>query len=202
MPLTTLKEDLLAEFRDERIMISDQIALLDPIATSLRRPAARRLFSSTTLVISEVFCYLLGAGGIAGLVLLNRIYSFSQVYQLVYAGSTARTGVVPNVAYLTGAVYGSLVVGTALAVILGIAAGKIRRKNAILCLAGKDIQTIVGQHLERRAALDTLEQRHMLGLSGIQVPKKQTSRQSATLASPSMAEASTHIIGIPDSGFE
>jgi hypothetical protein len=46
-------------------------------------------------------------------------------------------------------------------------AREIRLKNDILHVAGKDIKIIVGQHLERKAALSTIEQRHMLGMSEV-----------------------------------
>lgn len=172
MPLTTLKDDLLAEFREERLMINEQIELLDPLATSLRKPAAQRLLSSSTLILSEYICYILSCGGIACIAMLHRIYPFSLLHSIMYT-TTQRISIgVPNLLYLTIGVYAIASVCVALVFILGRVAREMRLKNEILYLAGKDIKTIVGQHLERKAALDTIEQRHMLGTSGVQQPAK------------------------------
>ena len=51
-------------------------------------------------------------------------------------------------------------------------AGKIRRKNNILSQAGKNIKKMVEQHLVRKAAIDTIEQRHLLDISGINLMDK------------------------------
>jgi len=170
MPLTTLKEDLLQEFREERIMINEQIGLLDPLATSLRKPAAQRLLSSSTLVLTEFTCYIISLGGIAFIAFMHKIYPFSllrdQLYNTQYRDAVGGT----NLIYLNLAVYGLAVASVIFMFIMGRMAREIRLKNDILNVAGKDIKTIVGQHLERKAALDTIEQRHMLGLSGISLP--------------------------------
>src|SRR5580704_6799657 len=85
MSLTTLKEDLLQEFREERIMINEQIELLDPLATSLRKPAAQRLLSSSTLILTEFSCYVVSLGGIAFISLMHKIYPFSLLNEVFYS---------------------------------------------------------------------------------------------------------------------
>lgn len=167
MSLTTLKEDLLQEFREERIMINEQIELLDPLATSLRRPAAQRLLSSGTLILAEYSCYIMSLGGLTFLGFLHRIYPFRLLQDLFYNSEIRNTVGGTGMIYLILAVYGIAALGTALIFIIGRMAREIRLKNDILNMAGKDIKTIVGQHLERKAILDTIEQRHMLGLSGV-----------------------------------
>jgi hypothetical protein len=37
---------------------------------------------------------------------------------------------------------------------------RIRLKNNILSLAGKNMKELVGQHLKRKAAIESIEQRH------------------------------------------
>ena len=172
MSLTTLKEDLLAEFREERIMINEQIELLDPLATSLRKPAAIRLLSSGTLIITEISCYLVSLGGLACTILLHRIYPFSILSEMFYNADMRNKAGSINMMYLVLAVYAIAAIGVVCLFIIGRMAREIRLKNDILHVAGKDIKTIVGQHLERKAALDTIEQRHMLGMSGISIPVK------------------------------
>jgi len=174
MSLTTLKEDLLAEFRDERLMINDQIDILDPLATSLRKPAARRLLSSSTLILTEYSCYIISLGGVAFTILLPKIYPFSLIGDLVYNATFRNTVGAGNLAYFVLAFYGFVLLGVALFFVVGRMAREIRLKNDILNQAGKDIKTIVGMHLERKAAIDTIEQRHTLGMSGIALPMQHT----------------------------
>ncbi len=167
MSLTTLKDDLLQEFREERVMISDQIELLDPLATSLRKPAAQRLLSSGTLIMTEFICYIISLGGIAFMAFMHKIMPFNVLSQMFYS-SSLRNGIgATNLFFLILAIYGLAAIGVVLIFVIGRMAREIRLKNDILNMAGKDIKTIVGQHLERKAALDTIEQRHMLGMSGV-----------------------------------
>ena len=167
MSLATLKDDLLQEFREERVMINDQIELLDPLATSFRRPAAQRLLSSGTLIITEFSCYIVSLGGIAFVALMHKIYPFSILNHTFYNAEIRSKVGAPNLTYLIIAVYGIAATAVIMTFLIGRLAREIRLKNDILSLAGRDIKTIVGQHLERKAALDTIEQRHMLGMSGI-----------------------------------
>ena len=176
MALTTLKDDLLQEFREERIMINEQIELLDPLATSLRRPAAQRLLSSGTLIISEISCYIVSLGGLAFLGFMHMIYPFSIMGEIFYNSEMRNKAGSMNVLYFILAVYGIAAISVILVFIIGRMAREIRLKNDILHMAGKDIKTIVGQHLERKAAHDTIEQRHMLGLSGISMPNSTPTR--------------------------
>jgi hypothetical protein len=172
MSHTTLKEDLLAEFREERVMITEQIELLDPLATSLRQPAATNLLSSSTLVITEYICYFLSAGSIAFLFLMHRIFPFSLLSNFFYNPDFRNQIGSANILYFMGAIYGIIVLGALLVFLIGRVVREVRLKNEILEVAGRDIKLIVGMHLQRKAAIDTLEQRHMLGMSGIAMPNK------------------------------
>lgn len=167
MSLTTLKDDLLAEFREERIMINDQLEVLDPLATALRRPAAQRLLSSSTLFVAEFICYILSLGGIAFAVLMHRIYPFSLLNKALYTPELRNGLGAPNLTVLISATYALVGFGVVLLFVLGRMAREVRLKNAILNMACTGIKTVVGQHLERRAAVRAIEQRHLLGLSGV-----------------------------------
>ena len=201
MALTTLKDDLLHEFREERIMINEQIELLDPLATSLRKPAAQRLLSSSTLIITEISCYITSLGGIAFMAFMHKIYPFVMLGQIFYNAQYRVNLGSENLLYFILGIYGLVLIGVILIFIIGRIAREMRLKNAILNLAGKDIKTIIGQHLERKAALDTIEQRHMLGLSGIshQPPKE------SVIVTPSAAFRTSglgSVNHIPNPGFE
>ncbi|MFI5196338.1 MAG: hypothetical protein ACHQD8_04550 [Chitinophagales bacterium] len=171
MPLTTLKDDLLQEFREERVMINEQIELLDPLATSLRKPAAQRLLSSGTLIITEIGCYIVSLGGLAFIAFMHRIYPFGILGDIFYNAQIRNSIGTENLMYLILAIYGLAAIGVTLMFIIGRMAREIRLKNDILNHAGTDIKKIAGQHLKRKAALDTIEQRHLLGvISGIGQP--------------------------------
>ena len=172
MALTTLKDDLLQEFREECIMINDQLEMLDPLGTSLRKPAAQRLLSSTTLGLAEFGCYIVSLGGIAFIVMLHRIYPFTLIQELMYNPRIEAVSSRSNSFLFILALYGIVALLVACIFIIGRMAREIRLKNNILNQAGTDIKVILGQHLERKAAIDTLQQRHMLGVSGISVPAK------------------------------
>lgn len=167
MALTTMKEDLLNEFREERIMINKQVELLEPLANSFRQPAARRLINSGILLLVELSCYLLSLGCIASLFTLMDLYPFT-ILRDVFNNPMIKKGFTANdLTVLNLTIYG---IGALLGILLfsmGRMARVIRQKNSILNIAGKDITTIVEQSLVRMAAIDTIEQRHYMDISGI-----------------------------------
>jgi len=162
-----MKEDLLNEFREERIMINKQVELLDPIATSFRKPAAQRLINSGILIVAEFGCYLLGAGCIAATVLMYNIYPFNILGQLLNNPANKGHFEALDLTTLTYAFYGIGALLGALLFIIGRMSRGMRQKNSILHMAGKDLKIIIEQSLVRKAAIDTIEQRHLLDLSGI-----------------------------------
>jgi hypothetical protein len=174
MSLISLKDDLLQEFREERKMVNEQIELLDPLVTSLNKPAARRLLSGATLIISEIVCYLLTASGTFFLATMHTIYPFSTLKHMLYEPEIRMKAGVDNVIYLTLGVYGMAALLVISLFILGRMARETRLKNKILKQARIDTTAMMGQQLERKAAIDAIEQRHMLGASSITIsPKKQ-----------------------------
>ena len=201
MSLTTLKDDLLQEFREERTMINEQLELLDPLATSLRKPAAQRLLSSGTLIIAEISCYIVSLGGIAFAIIMHRIYPFGILGDMFYNSQIRNTLGSENLFYFILAVYGLASIGIVLMFIIGRMAREMRLKNDILNHAGKDIKQIVGQHLERKAALETIEQRHLLGT--ISVVSKQPAKPAKVVADEhfSIGSIKPGINQVPNPGF-
>ena len=203
MSLTTLKDDLLHEFREERVMISDQIELLDPLATSLRKPAAQRLLSSGTLIMTEFICYVISLGGVAFMAFMHKIMPFNVLGQMFY-NSSLRNGIgASNLFYLILGIYWLAAIGVVLIFVIGRMAREIRLKNDILNMAGKDIKTIVGQHLERKAALDTIEQRHMLasGVSPNNNTKSVTDGVTTTYSNPGITQVKRSVNEVINPGF-
>lgn len=159
MTASRLQDDLLKDFREQKIMIYEQIELLDPLGTSLRKPAAQRLASKGALIFGEILCYLLAAGIIAFLFFMDKIYPFYLLSDLRVKSQYQSMGWI-NIQALNFTVYAIIVLVALLFFGLARACRSIRLKNDILNLAGKNIKEIVGQHLKRKANIDAIEQRH------------------------------------------
>ncbi len=174
MSLTTLKDDLLAEFREERLMINDQLEILDPLGTSLRMPAAQNLYSSTSLFIAEYCSYVGSVAAIVFAVTMHRIYPFS-LLNTVHYNPDARSALAgTNITLLSASVYALAGVFAIGLLVIARLVRSVRLKNDILRNAGHDIKIIVSQHLLRRAAMEAIEQRHLLATTGIvKIPSSQ-----------------------------
>ncbi|MCB9045861.1 MAG: hypothetical protein H6550_06955 [Chitinophagales bacterium] len=159
MTSTRLQDDLLKDFKEQKKMIYEQVELLDPLGTSLRKPAAQRLISKGFMIFSEVICYLLAAGIIAFMFFMDKIYPFYILADLRFKSEFRSMGWI-NIQAFVFAIYAVFGLVAVLFYALGRSSRAIRQKNDILNLAGKSIKEIVGQHLHRKASIDTIEQRH------------------------------------------
>lgn len=162
MALTRLQDDLLQEFKEERKLISGQLELFDPLAASLRKPAAQRLLNKGLLIFLEIVAYLLALCCIAVIVFANKLFP------LYVLDAIHRKGFEQFTRYETDSFFW-LVTGLIAFIavqffIIARIVRRIRLKNDVLNLAGKHIKTLVGQHLNRKAAIDSIEQRHFTEL--------------------------------------
>lgn len=170
---TRLQDDLLHEFREEQRMIQSQIDEFQPLAMSLRKPAAQRLASSSLILLGELLCWLLFLAAIVACIFLNRLYPFNLLFEL------DSPGVIPqfaahDVQLLRLCVYGSLALCGISFLLLARSLARIRLKNSILNMAGGRIKTLVGQHLERKAAINAVAQRHFGELPTLDSPDLNT----------------------------
>ena len=172
MAANRLNDDLLQNFKEQKELISEQIKIFEPIAESLSRPAAVHLLGQTTLVILEILCYLLFLGSGAFAFLLNKVPPFNVLREMSNHSAFVTEAGVQNVLYFNFAFYGMIGLIALLFLILGINISSIRRKNKILSVAGKNLKTLVGQHLRHKAAIDTIEQRHFMELPVVQVHQR------------------------------
>lgn len=170
--MSRLEDDLINDFKEQKKFVHEEIALFDPLAESLRRPAATRLVSKGSLIILEVLCYLLFVATIGVMILLKKIYPFSVLEDVFYNDQVRNHIGIVNVVYLEIAVY--CVVGFVglLFLLIGTAVRTIRLKNDILHIAGKHMKALVGQLLKRKAAIETIEQRHFAELPSIKTNYK------------------------------
>lgn len=165
MALTRLQEDLLQEFKEERRMINGQIELFDPLADSMRRPVAQRLLNKSLLVVLELLIWLALFGTIILALFLKKLYPFYVLSQVKAKATESGIGRY-NADALYWGIIGIIGVCAVLWLIIARMIRRIRQKNDILHLAGSRIKTLVGQHLQRKAAIDAIEQRHFAEIPG------------------------------------
>lgn len=167
MENSRLQEDLLLEFRAEREMILAQLDQLEPLAVALRKPVAVRLLHKGIILLLECLCWIGAAASLLFAVMLDRIYPFYLLSRLrVKAAAIGYS--VEDGHQLYWAVTGIIVFIALLLIIIARNLSRLRRKNSILHLAARHIKTVTGQHLSRKAAIATLEQRYF----GILDPSK------------------------------
>ena len=159
MAVTRLQDDLLHEFREEKRMIQSQIDLFDPLAASLRKPAAQRLASKGLILFGALLCWALFLISIATCIFLDKLYPFYLLFQLKRPEHAQALGL-QNVQLLQWSVYALIGFAGLMFVFLARALARIGQKNDILHFAGSRIKTLIGQHLQRKAAIDAIEQRH------------------------------------------
>lgn len=161
MSLTRLQDDLLHDFKEQKAVIEQQLEVFDPMGMELAKPAARRLVSKSILIITEILCYLLSLGSIAFAVFLTKLYPFYILEEIKVKPEYSKLGNM-TVSLFNLSIYAMIGLMALLFFLLGMAVNSIRRKNDILHFAGKHIKTLVSQHLKRRAAIETIEQRHFM----------------------------------------
>jgi hypothetical protein len=165
MAITRLQDELLQEFREEKRMIRQQIEDFEPLSVSLRKPAAQRLASKGLILFAELLCWALFLGAIVMCIFLNKLYPFYQLFQLNRPQHVQDLGIA-NVQMLQWGVYALIGLSGITFLLLARSLARIRQKNDVLQMAGTRIKTLVGQHLQRKAAIDAIEQRHFNELPG------------------------------------
>lgn len=156
-----LHDDLLQDFKEQKSIIKEQIQIFDPLASSLRKPAAYRLVNKSILIFFEVLCYLLFLTTLAFIWLLPHVFPFSIALQALNFSISISDLQQLSESQLAG--IGIYFLATLIAIqffIMARLVRKIRLKNSVLNVAGKHIKTLVGQHLKRKAAIESIEQRH------------------------------------------
>lgn len=158
-----LQDDLLFDFREQKTLIEQQLEVFDPLGTELSKPAARRLVSKTALIIAEILCYTLAAGAVAFAILMTRFPPFDVLPQIRFNPDIVKLGW-QRIEWFNMAIYGRLGIIAILFYIIARTMRSIRLKNNILHYAAKHIKIMVGQHLKRKASLQTTYERHFTEL--------------------------------------
>ncbi|RQO30852.1 hypothetical protein DBR32_09040 [Taibaiella sp. KBW10] len=164
-PKDSLYQDLIEDWHEQKAIIKEQMTLIDPMATSLRKSTAQRFLNASMNVLMEILMYLLSLGSIIYLFFMNNLGPF-----FVMGKVAGNPEIVPakisstEMEQFDYTVKGMFVLLAILFFIIGRMLANIRKKNSTLSLAGKNMKTIAGQHLKRKSKIESLEQKHVMTL--------------------------------------
>lgn len=155
-----LQEDLIRDFQEQKKTISEQVALIDPMATSLRKPAAKRLFNAGFLIFMEIVAWMLLLTCIAFVIFMDKLYPFYFLSQIRHDTHLGTRYGAQDLTVLVWAIKGIAIFVALLLLIISRMLSAIRMKNSVLHLAGRNMKLLVEQLLKRKAAMEGLEQRY------------------------------------------
>jgi len=155
-----LQEELIRDFQEQKRTISEQLAVADPMAASLRRPAARRLFHAGIIVFLEILAWLLLLCCIAFVLFSDRLYPFYYFNQLQHDTSLGARYRSQDLRVLYWTIKATGIFTAVLFFIIARMLGTIRLKNSILHVAGRNMKLLAEQLLKRKAAMEMLEQKY------------------------------------------
>lgn len=152
----TLKEDLILDFQEQKKALSEQIELIDPMATSLRKPAARRMLDASMLIFMEILTWMILLCFIAFLIFMDKIYPF------VYLNDLNVTAKISDqeLQMLRGAIRALGAISIILLLIISRMLRKIRLKNNVLNLTGKNLRLLSEELMKRKSAMNILMEKH------------------------------------------
>ena len=159
-----LQEDLIRDFQEQKKTVVEQVALIDPMATSLRKPAAKRLFHAGVIVFMEIVTWLLLLGCIAFVLFADKLYPFYYIDQLAHDTGLAERYKPYDLKMLSWCIKGIGIFAALLFLVIARMLGTIRMKNSILHVAGRNMKLLVEQLLKRKAAMETMEQKYPVEL--------------------------------------
>ena|SRR5690554_177888 len=159
-----LLEDLINDFQEQKKNLKAKIDLLDPIATSIRMPAATRLLNKSLLIITEIFVWILILGSIALVIFMDTIYPFQVWWDLSSNSNIPETVSNNDLQNFSWMIKGVIIFLILLLLWISRMLVKIRHKNDVLQLAGKNMKNLVEQYFERRTTMEDLENKYPFDL--------------------------------------
>lgn len=155
-----LQEDLIRDFQEQKKTIREQVKLIDPMATSLRKPAAKRLLHAGFLVFMEILTWILFLGSVAFVLFLNKLYPFYLLNSLVHDATITDRYKPEDLQMLSWGLKGIAIFAAVLLLIIARMLATIRMKNSVLNVAGRNMKLLMEQMLQRKAGMESLEQRY------------------------------------------
>ncbi|HTO16202.1 MAG TPA: hypothetical protein VLZ83_10540 [Edaphocola sp.] len=163
MENNSLYNDLVKDWHAQKALVKEQVTIIDPIATSLRRSLATRFLNVTLNVLMEIIMYLLSIGSIAYIFFMDNLGPFYVMSKAAVDPLLFNVGK-SDMKSFQWAIIGMFILLAFLFFIIGRMLANIRKKNALISLVGKEMKIISGQLLERKSVIENLEQRHVMEL--------------------------------------
>ncbi len=164
MTNSRLHEDLIKDFQDQKRSIKAQIDLIDPLASTLHKPAYRRFLNSGLSVFLEILLWIAAAGLILYAIFYARLPPFYMLKRLITLGMNQSDFTDLELNSLAWSVQGLIILIAVLLVIISRMLARIRAKNAMLHLSAKNMKQLVEAQLKRKSAIESIEQRYIAEL--------------------------------------
>lgn len=160
MPQTELLKDLILDFQQQKSEVQAQIQLIDPVATSIRKPAANRLLNKSMLIVGEIlmYCFFLA---FLGLAFFSKHFPILNTWDALTQLTEVKDSFIENDLLWFEIIFkGSFFITALLFLWIGRMLSKFRHKNDVLQLAAQNMNTIVERLFKRKVELEQMEHQY------------------------------------------
>jgi len=174
MTETSLSEDLIRHFQEEKESLEKEIALVDPMASAIRKPAAAHFFQSSFLLILQCLAWILVLAGIGLILFMDKVAPFYYLSQMAHDNDIIQKYRQQDLEMLEWTIKGLVALLALLFFFSARMLGSIRHKNRILHLTGKNLKLLMERYFHRRAGIAQLGNKYPVELpensDGIALP--------------------------------
>lgn len=157
MEHSSLLKDLLEDFNDQKLHISEQINNMEPIAEAINEPATKRFINSSILWVAQIFLYILGVSAIILLFVFTKVPYFN-IWNTIETTQELRDYLIERDLVIFELLIRSLFFIIALlSFLFANILSKNRRKNRLLQLASQQMFQVVEANLNRKIKIENIE---------------------------------------------
>lgn len=157
MEHSSLLKDLLEDFNDQKLHISEQINNMEPIAEVINEPATKRFINSSILWVAQIFLYILGVSAIILLFVFTKVPYFN-IWNTIETTQELRDYLIERDIVIFELLIRSLFFIIALlSFLFANILSKNRRKNRLLQLASQQMFQVVEANLNRKIKIENIE---------------------------------------------
>jgi len=157
MEHSSLLKDLLEDFNDQKLHISEQINNMEPIAEAINEPATKRFINSSILWVAQIFLYILGVSAIILLFVFTKVPYFN-IWNTIETTQELRDYLIERDIVIFELLIRSLFFIIALlSFLFANILSKNRRKNRLLQLASQQMFQVVEANLNRKIKIENIE---------------------------------------------
>jgi len=157
MEHSSLLKDLLEDFNDQKLHISEQINNMEPIAEVINEPATKRFINSSILWVAQIFLYIIGVSAIILLFVFTKVPYFN-IWNTIETTQELRDYLIERDIVIFELLIRSLFFIIALlSFLFANILSKNRRKNRLLQLASQQMFQVVEANLNRKIKIENIE---------------------------------------------